>query len=327
MIISAVTDPSIFGPDSIIDDLVKREALHLLEAIRVNGVLIVDTDRELLEEALRFATALSTKMGQRIVLALTDLCTSWRKCIVPTRMSVRSYNGPRERLLSELAITYKVDALITTSERLHNQYIASVKPSNVEVVPIRDYSESRCETTRKRVLSFDRPLDKTPPAEIEDRVGRVLKYCTRLRVFDGLLVSSESRLQKYCDGILYFINIWKHACVIEEERNLSIEVYSLGNRNTQNGFMSFQEARKRLETFILARVRTIYCGQINGHIKQDSDPPIFHARFLESRGRAYMIDPGFDAIGEQGPIRRCFLLPLPAGDKHLEDCCKLPDAK
>jgi len=69
MIISAVTDPSIFGPDSIIDDLVKREALHLLEAIRVNGLLIVDTDRELLEEALRFATALSTKMGQRIVRA------------------------------------------------------------------------------------------------------------------------------------------------------------------------------------------------------------------------------------------------------------------
>jgi len=34
----------------------------------------------------------------------------------------------------------------------------------------------------------------------------------------------------------------------------------------------------------------------------------------------------FPAIGEKGPIRRCFLLPLPAGEGHIEDCCKLPEA-
>jgi hypothetical protein len=94
---------------------------------------------------------------------------------------------------------------------------------------------------------------------------------------------------------------------------------ALGNRPTQNGFLSIQEAEKRLESAILARISTVYGDQIEGHIKQDSEPSIFHARFLELGGRAYMIDPGFDAIGEDCPIRTCFLSRLPAGDKHLVD--------
>ena len=52
MIVSAVVDPSAFGPLGITDELSKREAIAFLHGIIDNGVLLDEPTRALLREAL-----------------------------------------------------------------------------------------------------------------------------------------------------------------------------------------------------------------------------------------------------------------------------------
>ena len=82
MIVSAVADPSAFGPLGISDELAKREAIAFLQGIIMNGVLLDEPTKELLREALREASQLGTRMGQRIQLLLTEIRKQHKKLVV-----------------------------------------------------------------------------------------------------------------------------------------------------------------------------------------------------------------------------------------------------
>lgn len=72
MIVSAVADPTAFGPSGITDELSKREAIAFLRGIISNGVLLDEPTKELLRLAIFEVSQLGTNMGQRIQLLLGD---------------------------------------------------------------------------------------------------------------------------------------------------------------------------------------------------------------------------------------------------------------
>ena len=82
MIVSAVVDPSAFGPLGITDELSKREAIAFLHGIIDNGVLLDEPTRALLREALIEVSQLNTRMGQRIQLLLLEIQTQHKKFVV-----------------------------------------------------------------------------------------------------------------------------------------------------------------------------------------------------------------------------------------------------
>ena len=85
------------------------------------------------------------------------------------------------------------------------------------------------------------------------------------------------------------------------------------------------DADELLASNIQAPLRTGTSATVDRFVKEDREPAIFHARGFEARLRAFTIDPGFDAVGAGGAVRRCLLKSDLAAESHFADCRKLKD--
>ncbi|MFO0180845.1 MAG: hypothetical protein ACK517_03575, partial [bacterium] len=127
---------------------------------------------------------------------------------------------------------------------------------------------------------------------------------------------------KYRDGIQFVLAIWAKWCVVGGDSSRTAELYTVGNTQTQDGFLTGEDAKTRLDQDIVAAVKANCSCHSTGHVMDDSSR-IFHARGFEAKRRAFTIDPGFDALGVAGPIRRCLLKADVAAEKHFEQCRSL----
>ncbi|MEW4453063.1 hypothetical protein AB1L30_10335 [Bremerella sp. JC817] len=324
MIVSAVADPSAFGPQGISDELSKRETIAFLQGIIESGVLLDDPTRELLREALREVSQLTTKMGQRIQLLLLEIQKQHKKFVVSCDRTRWQQLGPTTipQKCSVLATTLKADVVVTQST--HLAPIQAEVGTGVEVILIEDASESSFEATRRKLLQFEKPLDELGQAEIEEFVGRAVKYTSTIRVFDYRMIGSVKRTAKYVAGILFFVSIWEKWCVVGQASSRVVELYTVGNTTTQGGFLNGVEADSRLASHIQTPLSSAIAATVTRFVKDDREG-IFHARGFEARQRAFTIDPGFDAVGVGGAIRRCLLKADLAAVSHFADCRKLKD--
>lgn len=325
MIVSAVADPSIFGNEAIKDQLSKREAIAFLQGIIDNGVLLDDPTRGLLREALLMVSQLGTKLGQRIQLLLEEIQKQHKKFVVSCdrmRWERQSCDTVADKCVA-LASLLKADAIIT-----HSGNEVSIKQrakDDVEVVVISDLTESSYETTRRRMQHIEDSLDNLPAEEVAERIGRAVKYTATLRVFDYRMIGAEQQARKYLAGIQFIAAIWQRWCVVGDSNSRTIELYTVGNCMTQNGFLNATAADSRLETHIQVPLANVVLAKITRCLKQDREPAIFHARGFEARKRAYTFDPGFDAIGPTGAIRACLFKAERAAERHFDECRKLKD--
>lgn len=325
MIVSAVADPSAFGPEGISDELSKREAISFLQGIVANGVLLDEPTRELLREALCEVSQLNTKMGQRIQLLLMEIQKQHKKFVVccdRTRWQQLNPQTISQKCMA-LATTLKADVIVTQSTHLGP--IQTAVGNGLEIILIENASESNFESTRQRLLQIQKPLDELETADIEEFVGRAVKYSPTIRVFDYRMIGSDKRTAKYVAGIMFFISIWEKWCVVGQASSRTVELYTVGNTYTQGGFLNGADADSRLQTHIQAPLSSSITAIVTRFVKQDRDPGIFHARGFEARQRAFTIDPGFDAIGVNGATRRCLLKADLAAESHFDECRKLKD--
>jgi hypothetical protein len=137
-----------------------------------------------------------------------------------------------------------------------------------------------------------------------------------LRLYDYRMLTRPS---KYRDGIQFVLVIWMKWCVVGSSSSRTAELYTVGNTQTQGGFVTGAEAKARLDNDIVARVKVACSCHSTGHVMDDA-PRIFHARGFEAKKRAFTIDPGFDALGASGPVRRCLLKADVAAETHFEQC-------
>ena len=323
MIVSAVADPTAFGPSGIIDELSKREAIAFLNGIISNGVLLDEPTKELLRLALEEVAKLSTKMGQRIELLLVEIRKQHKKFVV-TCDQPRWHREASETVTAKclaLAKIFKADVIVT---QLAN--FATVKAGvgkSTEVCLLSDCSESSFEALRLKLVQVHKPLDELSCAEVEEFVGRALKFASIIRFFDYRMICSRKRTAKYVAGIRFFVAIWEKWCIVGEAGSRQIELYTVGNTTSQNGYLNGADADALLASHIQAPLCSATKANVLRFVKEDREPAIFHARGFEARQRAFTIDPGFDAVGDGGAIRRCLLKSELAAESHFADCRNL----
>ena len=325
MIVSAVADPTAFGPDGVTDELSKREAIAFLQGIMENGVLLDSPTKELIRQALECVGTLSTKMGQRIQLLLVEIQKQHKKIIVTCDKSRWQSWSPATvpEKCSKLASSFKADAVVTQSKS--HQEISNAVGASIEVLLVSDVSQSTFEDTRRRVRQVAKPLDELKPTEIEELIGRATKYAATVRFFDYRMVGSRQRTTKYLAGIRFVATIWENWCVVGDASSRCVELYTVGDTNMQGGYLKADEAKDRLETLIQQPLDSAITANVNRFVKRDEDPGVFHTRGFEAHRRAFTIDPGFDAIGDAGPIRSCILSPAPAAELYFTQCRGLKD--
>ena len=325
MIVSAIADPSIFGPVVVTDELTSREIVALLRGILQNGVLLCDPSRQLLRDAMTEADALvkqpgGTQRGQRISLILQEIYKQHKKYIVSCEEAKWKAANP-STVTEQIIVLHahlQADVVIAPVDR-HAALKRGMLSKPVEVVAPQDISLSRYESLRIRIAAPDKPLDEMSLAELEEHVGRAVKYCCMLRIYDYRMVARPRSTIKYRDGIQFVLAIWAKWCVVGGSSSRTAELYTVGNTQTQDGFLTGADAKARLDNDIVAPVKAAGSCHSTGHVMDDS-PRIFHARGFEAKRRAFLIDPGFDALGTSGPVRRCLLKADLAAEKHFEQC-------
>lgn len=327
MIVSVIADPSIFGPVCVTDELSSREVVGLLRGVLQNGVLLSDPSRQLIRNAMTEADTLSkqpggTQRGQRISLVLQEIYKQHKKYIVSCEEAKWTAANP-STIVDQIIVLHshlQADVVVAPVERHGALKGGMTKP--VELVAPQDISVSRYETLRLRVASPEKPLDEMSRAEVEEQIGRAVKYTGVLRIFDYRMVARPKSTAKYREGIQFVMAIWMKWCVIGSASSRTAELYTVGNTKTQDGFLTGADAKTRLENDIVAPVKAACRCHSTGHVMDDG-PRIFHARGFEAKNRAFTIDPGFDALGTSGPVRRCLLKADVAAEKHFEQCRKL----
>ena len=323
MIVSAVADPSAFGPEGITDELSKREAIAFLRGILDNGLLLDEPTRALLRKALNEVVQLSTNLGQRIRLLLEEIQKNHKKYVVTcdrtTWANCQTPSGTCS--CSAIASLFQADAVVTHPG--NREAIQQQLDNSIEVVLVAEVTESKFDERRRKFLRIENSIDKISATDLEELIGRAVKYASTLRFFDYRMIGSVQRTEKYLAGMHFVVAVWEKWCVIGEPNSRTVEIYTVGNTYTQRGFVNASEAngllRDHIQKPLCARVGAV----VRGFVKEDLEPRIFHARGFEAKRRAYTIDPGFDAIGTAGPVRRCLLKHEPAAEEHFMECRKL----
>ncbi|GIW83133.1 MAG: hypothetical protein KatS3mg105_4940 [Gemmatales bacterium] len=325
MIVSAIVDPSVFGPQGIVDELSRREASALLEGIVQNGVLIDGPERNLLRAAIQQAEQLlSTKKQQRVLLLLQEIIKQHKKYVVPCDRSLWQHGsaGFASQQIGSIVGVLKPDVIVTLPDRA--AAMAQAVGRHGGIVPLSELSDSPYEELRRRMSRMELPLDQLTRPEIEERIGRALKFAHVLRIFDYRMVASVQRARRYLQGITFVAKIWEASCVVGEPTSRVIELITVGDTYTQGGFLSGADALNRLQAEIAEPLASSISAQVQVVVKKDNDPSIFHARGFEAKHRAFTLDPGFDAIGTDGPVRRCLLKAELAAEVHFQECRRLP---
>ncbi len=327
MIVSAIADPSIFGPDCITDELTSREVVGFLRGVLQNGVLLSDPSRQLVRDAMTEANALlkvpgGTQRGQRISLILQEIYKQHKKYIVSCEVAKWNATNP-STVLNQIIVLHahlKADVVVAPVDRHPDLKRGLANP--VEVISPQEISVSHYESLRIRIASPDKPLDEMSQVEVEEYIGRSVKYCSVLRLYDYRMVARQRSISKFREGIQFVLAIWMKWCVVGDPSSRTAELYTVGSTQTQDGFLTGPEAKARLVDDIVAPVTAACSCHSTGYVVEDSRR-IFHARGFEAKKRAFTIDPGFDALRIGGPVRRCLLKAEVAAEEHFEQCRRL----
>lgn len=324
MIVSAIADPSIFGAASVTDELTSREVVGLLRGILQNGVLLSDPSRQLIRDSMAEADTLSkqpggTQRGQRISLILQEIYKQNKKYIVSCEEAKWNAASPATALDQIVAIHSHLKADVVVAPVNLHVSLRNGLAIPTEIIAPQDISVSRYEALRIRIVTPDKPLDEMKLTEVEEHIGRAVKYCSVLRLYDYRMVARPRSTVKYRDGLRFVLAIWTKWCVVGDSSSRTAELYTVGNTKTQDGYLSGADAKARLVNDIIAPITAACSCHSTGHV-MDDNRNIFHARGFEARRRAFTIDPGFDALGLNGAIRRCLLKADVAAEKHFEQC-------
>ena len=228
MIVSVIADPSIFGPAGVTDELTSREVLGLLRGILLNGVLLCDPSRQLVRDAMLAADTLSkqpggTQWGQRISLILQEISKQHKKYLVSCEEAKWDRANPAT-VIDQIVVLHSLlrADIIVSSVDSHAALKRGLLPP-VEMVGPQDISVSRYESFRLRIASSDQSLDQMKQAEVEEHIGRAVKYCSVLRIYDYRMAASAKSVHKYRDGIQFVVAAWMKWGVMGDAASRTVE--------------------------------------------------------------------------------------------------------
>lgn len=302
MIVSAIVDPEVFGTASIQDSTTRDKAVALLKGLATNGVWIDKAkSNSLLDQAIKAASGLDTKLGQRVLLALQELKKDWKRHVAAFgRLEDRIEHSGFAGQANELYCKSNPDGVFV-SDANREAVEAEVIP-NEELVRIDELHDSAFEKLRTSLIEPERPLNELAESEIENLVGRALKFSNCLHLFDYLMAGKRGSAQSnFMPGIQNLINIWDKAYVFGDAVPRILFLYPAAERPLQSGTQSCEEVDQILDDCIATKLQ---CGKTKLERHPKKDPNNFcHARGFIAKRRAYTIDPGIDAFKVIPPTR------------------------
>lgn len=306
MIVSAIVDPEIFGTATIQNSTIRDKAVALLKGLATNGVWIDKAkSNSLLDQAIKAASGLDTKLGQRVLVALQELKKDWKRHVAAFgRLDDSIEDGGFARQANELFDKSKPDGVFV-SDTNRKAVEAEAIPDNM-LVQIDEFHDSGFENLRISLMEPEKPLNELQQSEIENLIGRVLKFSSRLHVFDYLMAGKRgSAKSNFLPGIQQLVDIWEKFYVLGSSVPRTLLLYPAAERPLQAGTLTCEEVDCILSDCI---VDELHCPSIAVERHPKKDPDNFcHARGFLAKRRAYTIDPGIDAFKVIPPTRTLLL--------------------
>ena len=152
------------------------------------------------------------------------------------------------------------------------------------------------------MIEPEKPLNELADAEIENLVGRALKFSSCIHLFDYMMAKQRSSAKSnFLPGIQSLINIWDKAYVFGDTVPRILFLYPAAGRPLPSGTKDCDEVVEILDDCIVTQLQ---CGSIKIERHPKQDPNSFcHARGFIAKRRAYTIDPGIDALKVFPPTR------------------------
>ena len=303
MIVSAIVDPDIFGPAGIVDSESRDKAIALLKGIITNGVWIDKSKaKSLLRVAIENAKELDQKLKQRVLIALESIFGNWKKFVAAFgKLESHLEDGTFAVQVAELMTLAKPDAVLATASNIQSIYEQGCNQQ--KVVSVDSLHDSAYEKLRQAMLEPEKPLNELGLGEIQELVGRALKYASSVHIFDYLMAGKRgSAKSNFLPGIANVLAAWDKHFVFGNPDERRLVLYPASERPMQNETLPCEEVDKILDDCIVSELAATTKITIERRTKKDSDK-YCHTRGFLAKGRAYTIDPGIDALKTMPPKR------------------------
>ena len=256
MIVSAIVDPEIFGPASIQDTATRDKCLALLKGLATNGVWIDKSKaNSLLGQAINLALGLDSKLGQRVLVALQELKKDWKRQVAAFgKLEDRIEDGDFAGQAKQLYDQAKPDGVFV-SEANRTAIETKEVPSG-KIHQIGELYDCGYEQLRIELLEPEKPLNELTQAEIENLIGRTLKFSSCLHLFDyKMAVDRRSARGRFLPGIQQLLKIWDKVFVFESSIQRTLCLYPISERGATSGQLC-EEVDQILDECIATRLQT-----------------------------------------------------------------------
>ena len=327
MLVSAVLDPYVLDfDDAYFDDLYMINAEDLLNGIKKNGVLIVDSSRKL-QNALRDrikSQAFPMKYQKRLQILVEELLKNRKRRIVECPIAPNStLSGDLLRIACDLKTDTEVDGLIV---RNNNFEALRFNPKYSDgIVPLSEYRDSDFEKERRRYCDGFGPIDMLSRSEVDEIVIRSIRFTKWLRFYDKQ-IGTGNNTSNFRRGIAYILSLWKKHGFFSSQQGIgSVEIFTCRDEHIPDD--DIDDVNRKIDRELMDPLKKQFpqWSPINLSVKDDTNG-IFHARYLETQHAIIRVDRGFALFKQNGSFWRNFFTLNMAESSHLRECRDLPDA-
>lgn len=305
MLVSLVVDPRCFGPEAVVDDNTRKEALRLLQAVIEDGAIFVaHSAAQFCQSVADEAEKLGTKLGQRIQKLAEELLkgTTRDRCVVtPRDPDLRKTGSITERLCS-LAKSTRTDLIVCPDSHAAREFAAAAG-QGIEVCDLPRYSDALVEQKRTKFAS-EFPLHSCSESHATECVGRAVRYGDVIVIADKMLGRKAKNgkvtadLRRFAKGVIYLAAQWHSFSPFADRLPCRVELVTLGwctgsgggDVNPAIAAPVIKAAIEEADAERLVQLMTI-------EFKQDDESGAFNERVLGCAGRAWRINHGLDDLG------------------------------
>lgn len=316
MLMSAVVQPEALASMHFETPGYRDQVEMLLRGMQSNGVLLVDSDRGLLDALSNRIEELGTKCGQQIKIRYEELRKPGRSRVVVTRCRCNAGIPLLEaaKMVHESASS---DALVVAPDAAKDLQ-AGVGTYVDGLTPMAAYLSSAFETSRHAYLEEQPPLDRMGGEAFAQQIVRLTRFAKRLRFYDKQ-IGADSSLTGFRRGIGKILSLWTENAY-HDRAVLTAEIYTCVHlQKTQR---PTEVVYARLKDDIAAALADSAGVPVTLFFKHDPGH-LTHDRFLQTDSLAVYFSKGFDFLEPDGSLHRCSMRVDNAAYDHLSEYRRL----
>lgn len=324
MLISSVLSPGVFEAKNFSDPAYHLHVEIMLQGIRTNGVVIVDSTKKLYDLLCdKVEELVNVPRGENAHILFEELLKLNNDDKIVRFVQCRPAFGEgwtEEEMVAALVTQCRPDAVVISSDEDVSKLTLTARASSV--VLTSNYIQSGIERQRRHYSEAHLPpLDTLPPEVFDKTIVQATKFSKQLRFYDAM-IGKGTGTKRFRDGIRRILKLWRDGSHFGREK-LSAEIYTVVDKS-QYRIKTPSEAFYIVKKELVQRLQDELDIPIMFFFKQD-DARISHSRMLQTESICINFDQGFDIFKPDGTFRRMVVNLYPAGEAHLSEYRRLPD--